>query len=547
MKNPPPPAAPTLLDIVGDAVAKIDPALPMRKWLYAWLFDPNIPGNYQKSVDKWISILIIASLVALMFEHVEQVYEPNKRWFDWFELVSIVVFTIEYLLRLYIAPEDEEFKKRKLPRINYIKSPFAIIDLLSIAPFYLQAFVPLDLRILRFMRLLRILKLFKVLGPACAEFGANNRGRTFRQKIHALVFPSEYGGMLHHIFDTFIALWVVISVLAVIVESVQSIHYILNIQFVILDMVAVGIFSMEYCLRLYSCVEDPAYKRAVAGRMKYAKSLPAMIDFMAIIPFFLEAFLHHYFDTRFLRVFRLARLLKLTRYSGATSTLVTVIKREWPVLSASAFVMLLLVVLTASLGYLFEHEAQPDKFENIPQSIYWAVITLASVGYGDISPVTPMGRVMTIILALIGIGIFAIPAALLSSAFTDELNKERANLKNQLYKMLSDDTIDAEEAAIIKREAKRLHLTQQDIDNMIDTAREEKAKLNDLGKMPPHRIAANPEHAVEHFKSLYGQIRELGILTNLQDFEKTARGGDRLTSSELALWRQVTEGRKPLP
>jgi voltage-gated potassium channel Kch len=93
-----------------------------------------------------------------------------------------------------------------------------------------------------------------------------------------------------------------------------------------------------------------------------------------------------------------------------------VIAREWPVMAASAFIMLLLVVMTASLGYLFEHEAQPEKFENIPQSIYWAVITLASVGYGDISPVTPAGRAMTIVLALIGIGIFAIPAALLSSS-----------------------------------------------------------------------------------------------------------------------------------
>ena len=148
-----------------------------------------------------------------------------------------------------------------------------------------------------------------------------------------------------------------------------------------------------------------------------------IIDILAVLPFFLEAFLHHLFDLRFLRVFRLLRLLKLTKYTGSTKTLYTVIKREWPVMSASVFIMMLLVILTASLGYLFEHEAQPDKFENIPASIYWAVITLASVGYGDLYPVTPVGRMMTIILALLGIGIFAIPAAILSSAFSDQLRK----------------------------------------------------------------------------------------------------------------------------
>jgi voltage-gated potassium channel Kch len=115
--------------------------------------------------------------------------------------------------------------------------------------------------------------------------------------------------------------------------------------------------------------------------------------------------------------------------------------------------------LTASLGYLLEHDAQPDKFENIPTAIYWAVITLASVGYGDISPVTPVGRGMTIILALMGIGIFAIPAALLSSAFTDELVKERNQLKAELFTMLKKGSLSDEEIIFIRTEAKRLHLS----------------------------------------------------------------------------------------
>jgi voltage-gated potassium channel len=527
---------------IGEQAAEIPSTLPMREWLFAWLVDTKRPGNLQKEVDLWIGILIVANLLALLLEHLPVVYEPYKTWFHFFDMVSVGIFSIEYLLRLYLAPEDPEFKNAKHARLRYMRSPFAIIDLLAVAPFYLQAFIPVDLRVLRFLRLLRILKLFRVLIPAWHEFMQMNKQRSFRQKIHALVFPSDYGGRLHNLFDSFIMVWVVISVIGVVLESVQSVSHVMNLEFIIMDAVAVAIFSIEYCLRMYACVENPAYKKAVTGRLKHAKTPSMIVDFLAILPFFLEIFLHHLMDLRFLRVFRLMRLLKLTRYTGATATLSKVIAREWPVLSASAFVMLLLVVLTASLGYLFEHDAQPDKFENIPQSIYWAVITLASVGYGDISPVTTMGRFMTIILALMGIGIFAIPAALLSSAFTDQLRIERENLRNQLFDMLADGVISPEEAEVINLEAKRLHLTQEDVDQLVEKARRERVLMDDVSALPIHKIASNSEHAVEHFKTLISQIRQLGIMTDRVQFEAVAGQSDRLTRHELALWEHIHQG-----
>lgn len=519
--------------------ADISDALPFRQWLHTWLLNPYIAGNYQKTVDHWIGLLIVANLFALVFENVPAIFEPNKHLFHFFDVFSVVVFTIEYAVRFYLAPEDEEFKHRKNPRLSYATSPFALIDLLAVAPFYLQAFIPVDLRVLRFLRLLRMLKLFRVLVPAYREFVHINQGRTFRQKIHALVFPSEFGGALHHIFDTFIVIWVIVSVIAVVLESVHSIHYALNIEFIVLDAIAVSIFSLEYAMRVYACVEQPGYRNAVFGRLRHAKSTSALIDLLAILPFFLEVFLHHLFDLRFLRVFRLLRLLKLTRYTGATATLTKVIAREWPVMAASAFIMLLLVVLTASLGYLFKHEAQPDKFENIPQSIYWAVITLASVGYGDISPVTPMGRLMTIILALMGIGIFAIPAALLSSAFSDQLRIERETLENELYEMLADGVISDEEADIINREAKRLHLSEDEVNRLFIKARQERELKDDVSVLPLHKIAANTNHTIEHYKVLMAQIRQLGVMTDREQFEKVAVAHDRLTATELKLWRQI--------
>jgi voltage-gated potassium channel Kch len=521
--------------------ADISRDLPFRKWLFSWMLDPAIPGNFQASFDKWIGILIIANLFSLIFENVPGIYEPYKPWFEFFDLFSIAIFTVEYLLRFYLAAEDAAFQGKVSSRLAYVFSPFAIIDALAIVPFYLvRVFgLSIDLHVLKALRILRLLKIFRIVIPAYHEFAALNRGRTFRQKIHALIFESSYGGRLQEMFELFIAMWVLVSVFAVILESVHGISYLLNVEFVILDAVAVAVFTIEYCMRMYSCVEEPGYEGTVMGRWRQAKHPSTVIDLLAILPFFLEVFLHHLLDLRFLRVFRLTRLLKLTRGNDATATLVKVVSREWPVIAAAAFIMILLVVLTASLGYLFEYEAQPDKFENIPTSIYWAVITLASVGYGDISPVTVPGRAMTIVLAFIGIGIFAIPAALLSSAFSDELQKERDELKNNLYKILKDGVIDEDEIHTIRHEAHRMHLSVEEVNALIKLIQHELEKEAELQTLPISTIAQRPELAVEHYKSLISDIRRLALLTDEAAFDAAVKSRDSLSASDMALWRQI--------
>ena len=523
-------------DIDLDARLRFSEAGSLRRWLFNWLLNGEIEGNYSALIERWVAILIIANLLALVFEHVPAIYQPYAQWFHIFDVVSVGIFTLEYLMRLYLAPEDKEFKGSSLPRLAYFKSPFALIDLIAILPFYLAAFIQVDLRMLRALRLLRIFKLFRILIPAYREFQQLNAGRSFRQKLHALIWPSEYGGRLHEYFDTFIMVWVVVSVLAVVLESVGSINYILNLEFIILDTIAVAVFTLEYLLRIYTVVESPEHKHAFFGRFKYARSGSALIDLLAVLPFFLEAFLHHLVDLRFLRVFRLIRLLKLTKYTGSTSSLFTVIKREWPVMSSAVFIMMLLVVLTASLGYLFEHEAQPDKFENIPASIYWAVITLASVGYGDIYPVTIAGRAMTMILAVLGIGIFAIPAAILASAFSDQLRIERETLMNELYVMLSDGHLSEEEREMLDREAKRLHLSQDEVNRLIDRVQRERELVQDQKGISIERLAKDPNLALERFRELAGQVKQIALMGNVDELREKLESSDRSTALEKKIW-----------
>jgi voltage-gated potassium channel len=202
------------------------------------------------------------------------------------------------------------------------------------------------------------------------------------------------------------------------------------------------------------------------------------------------------------------------------------------------FIMLLMVVLTASLGYLFEHQAQPDKFENIPQSIYWAVVTLASVGYGDISPVTPVGRLMTIVMALVGIGIFAVPAAILSSAFNDQLHKDREKMHNELYRYLDDGVLDDDERQAIYEEAKRLHIPEEDVELMIERVRQEHENKQ---SQPLGLVEKNPTVALEEFRRTVSQLNQIVAVADRDQVTALINAGGRTTPQERELWSYLRQ------
>jgi len=526
--------------------------LHIRKRVFDLFFNHQIKTNYCNQFERFITYMIVLNMAGLMLEHIPVFYETREHLFHVFDVVSLAIFSIEYVLRLYVAPEDPVFSSAKYPRLAYFKSPFALIDLVSILPFYLGAFIDTDLRVLRALRLLRLFKLFRALAPAVNEFLEKNKDKSFRYKIYALVNETPTSGNLHHIFDMFIVTWVIVSVLAVIFESVHSISYHLHSEFIILDTIAVLIFSTEYLMRIYSAPEDPKYQALFKGRLSFSCKPTSIVDFLAIAPFYLESLLHHLFDLRFLRVFRLMRLLKLARYSGATQSLFTVIKREWPVMKAAVFILLLLVMLAACLGYVFEHEAQPDKFENIPQAIYWSVITLASVGYGDISPITPAGRAITIVIALLGIGIFAIPAAILSSALGDQLRIEREAMMNELYHMLEDGVISPDEQEMIEAEAKRLHLSKTELDRLLEKAKVQMGIEHAPGKdatggkgatseMSLEFLSKHPELAAEQLKITISKLQQIVSVSDRQELSKYVNNPVNVTGLQSSMLKLLLQ------
>jgi voltage-gated potassium channel len=243
-------------------------------------------------------------------------------------------------------------------------------------------------------------------------------------------------------------LLILFNVVSVILASDIVIYRSLKAVFDSFELFSVIIFSTEYLLRLWVCVEDKRYQSSIKGRMKYMISPMAIVDLVAVLPFYL-GFLFN-IDTRFLRVLRLFRIFKLSRHFSAMSVLLTVIRNELATLLSAIFIMLVLVVLASAGMFMVEREVQPDTFGTIPRAMWWATITLTTVGYGDVIPVTIGGKVLGVFITILGVGMAALPAGIIASGFTREVNKRRDTYRYMVRNALDDGVLDKAEHKILK-------------------------------------------------------------------------------------------------
>jgi hypothetical protein len=368
------------------------------------------------------------------------------------------------------------------------------------------------------------------------KFVSKNKNKSLRQNIFALLNPTPHSYEVNKYIDYVVILAVLTSVICIILETVQEVNSVWSTEFKTLDILTVTIFSIEYVLRVYSCCEIQSYSKPIRGRILYIFSPSALIDLLAISPFYISLIVNKSIDLRFLRIFRLTRLLKLTRYTGTLNTLLKAVQREKYVLMAAAFMMILMIILTASLGYMFEHDTQPDKFESIPASMYWAVITLASVGYGDITPITPLGRLMTVIVSFVGIGIFAIPAGLMASSFTDQLRLDRKTFEDDVRKLVTSDKFTAEDRENLELEAERLHLPKdviQEIINRIDLDKEE--HISDGISIGEVSI----ELTLEEYRKEVNILRRLALSEHAHLLEEQINNPSKTTQLERDIWKTL--------
>ena len=228
------------------------------------------------------------------------------------------------------------------------------------------------------------------------------------------------------LFDKFIYILIIANVIAMILESHVFIRNVYGSYFHIFEAISIYIFSFEYLYRIRLSFQEKKMK----GVYKYVFSAYGLIDLISILPFFLNQLVK--VDGRFLRIlrlFRLTRIFKLGRGSSSLKLFIKALNGVKNELKFTLFLSLLAILFSASAIYYLEHEAQPEKFSSITESIWWATVSLATVGYGDVYPVTAGGKIFASIISLIGIGIVAIPTGIISASFVEEIHNQRKGKK----------------------------------------------------------------------------------------------------------------------
>ncbi len=265
-----------------------------------------------------------------------------------------------------------------------------------------------------------------------------------RRRTYEVLELSKRGDAMARFVSIGIGTLVLGNVVAVVLESVEALELAYGDLFEAFERVSVAAFTAELLLRVWVAAEEaPRAGTEWRARLRYLSSPMALIDLIAIAPFYLSGL--YSVDLRFMRVMRLLRLLKLTRYSESLSRIAQVLRLQKGALAASVLLMVMTMVVAASGLYVLEHDAQPEAFGSIPAAMWWAVCTLTTVGYGDVTPVTPLGKAVASLIAIVGIGMVALPTSLLATGFVEVIGRNRRSLEAQARKAMEDGVIDDEE------------------------------------------------------------------------------------------------------
>ena len=243
-----------------------------------------------------------------------------------------------------------------------------------------------------------------------------------KEKVTRFINENKY-------FIKFIYTLIILNIIALILESYDEVDKKYHDFFGYFEIFSVAIFTVEYFVRIW--ISDRT-KEDKTERLNFAFSSMGIIDLIAILPFYLPfIFPIDLRIVRILRLFRLLRIFKLGRYSKSLKTMRYIFSQTKAELSTTIFVTFVLMILSSTLMYYIEHDDQPELFANIGDALWWSIATLTTVGYGDVYPITGLGKILGGIIALLGIGFVALPTAIISSAFIEKIQADKETKKNK--------------------------------------------------------------------------------------------------------------------
>jgi voltage-gated potassium channel len=252
---------------------------------------------------------------------------------------------------------------------------------------------------------------------------ARNRLRELRKRVYQVLEQGPVGDRLSSTVDRFLVLLIVVNLLAVALESMPQYQTRYAGLFALIEYFSLVVFTIEYGLRLWCAVEHGPHQHLAArrARMKYAFGTAGIIDLIAVLPFWFAMFLPG--DLRFVLVFRMVRFFKIARYSPAMRSLLDVLYTERRALFGCLVVAIGSSVVAASLMHLAEGKVQPDKLGTIPDALWWAIVTIGTIGYGDVVPVTALGKLIATGTIFAGLVMMALPVGIIANAFAEQIHR----------------------------------------------------------------------------------------------------------------------------
>lgn len=253
---------------------------------------------------------------------------------------------------------------------------------------------------------------------------------TIRKQVHnvlEITWRRKLG--LSFWINIFLTIIISLNAIAIIIDTVPSIQHQYHRFLLDFEFFSVIVFTLEYILRLWSCVEEDGYSHPIKGRLKFIFSVWGMIDLLSILPFYVSFFLTDLGFIRILRLLRMIRLFRVSRYFHALKVIQNVIREKREELILSFVFVFFVLIISSSIVYYVEHDIQPDKFSSIPESMWWGVNAMTTVGYGDLRPITPIGKILGGLIAILGVALFALPTGILASGFAEHIRGNKKNIK----------------------------------------------------------------------------------------------------------------------
>ncbi|POR53947.1 cyclic nucleotide-gated ion channel [Bosea psychrotolerans] len=246
---------------------------------------------------------------------------------------------------------------------------------------------------------------------------------TWRRQIHLWIDHGAGDDLIATMLHRGLVALICANVVAIVLESVPSIAARFSVGFQAFEFVSLLIFALEYAIRLWAAPEHARYRglSPARARLAYAASVPAVIDLLATLPLLFG--LMGFGELKVLLLLRLLRFFKLGRYSPGMASLSAALAAERKALFACFVILMGVMLMAASAMHIVEHEAQAEKFGTIPDAMWWAIITLTTVGYGDVYPVTAAGKAVAAVTAVLGLIMLALPVGIVATAFAQEIHR----------------------------------------------------------------------------------------------------------------------------